>query len=73
MRRGKQPSARANVSEVRFSSTDLNLAEAVHHADLDVLCSGLDDLEERLDGKLDGLIPCEIVPVVLLEELADRL
>jgi hypothetical protein len=48
-------------------------AVPLHYADLDVLRSRLDDLEQRLDGELDRLLPVELLGVVLLEELADGL
>ena len=51
----------------------LQLAEAVHDGDLDILGARLDDLEQRLDCQLDRLVPRHVVPMVLLEELADRL
>lgn len=53
--------------------TDLDFAVPVHDANLDVLRARLDNLEERLDCQLDRLVPRQVVPVVLLEELADRL
>lgn len=44
-----------------------------HHADLNVLRTSLDDLEQRLDRELDRLLPVELLGVVLLEKLADGL
>jgi hypothetical protein len=48
-------------------------AVPLHHADLNVLRTSLDDLEQRLDGELDRLLPVELLGVVLLEEFADGL
>lgn len=46
---------------------------ALHHRDLNVLRSSLHDLEQRLDRQLDRLIALEVLRVVLLQELPDRL
>jgi hypothetical protein len=65
----------AHASKRRRMATvaHLQLAEAVHDGDLDILGARLDDLEQRLDCQLDRLVPRHVVPMVLLEELADRL
>ncbi len=47
-----------------------DFAIALHYADLNVLCAGLYDFEQRLDRKLDGVLTGEIVLVVLLKELS---
>jgi hypothetical protein len=57
----------------RLRLTHRDHAVPLHYADLDVLRSRLDDLEQRLDGELDRLLPVELLGVVLLEELADGL
>lgn len=46
---------------------------ALHHRDLNVLRSGLHNLEQRLDRQLDRLVALEVIRVVLLQELPDRL
>lgn len=53
--------------------THLELSKPVHNGNLDVLSSSLDDLEKRLDRQLDRLVPGHVVPVVLLQKLADGL
>lgn len=59
-------------SKKRRLYTHLNLVKPVHHRNLNVLGSRLHDLQQGLDGELDGLVSREIVSVVLLEELSDR-
>lgn len=42
-----------------------------HDADLNILRSSLNNLQQTLHGELDALFPCEIVLVVLLQEFSD--
>ena len=53
------------------SVTHRNLSIALHDADLDVLCTGLHNLEQALHCELDGVISRHIVLVVLLQEFAN--
>ena len=48
-----------------------DLAVALHDVDLDVLGARLNDFEQALDRELDGLVPRQVVLVVLFEEFAD--
>lgn len=49
--------------------THCNLAIALHHADLNILGSRLDNLEQTFNGQLDALISSHVVPMVLLQKL----
>ena len=48
--------------------THCNLAVALHHADLNILGSSLDNLEQTFNGQLDALISSHVIPVVLLQK-----
>ena len=51
----------------------LDLLAGSHDGDLDVLGTGLHNLQERLDGEPDGCLAVHILFVVSLQKLADSL
>lgn len=61
------------LPQPRLCATHPHDAVALHDRNLNVLRAGLDDLEQRLDGELDGELAVEVLGVVLLQELADGL
>ena len=55
------------------AATDRGLAVALHHGDLNVLGTGLYDLEQTLDRQPDRIIPRLVLLVILFQKLSDSL
>jgi len=46
---------------------------SLHHADLDILRSSLNHLQQGFDCELDRIVPRKVVGVILLKEFSDSL